>query len=48
MKDMHEGMTRKAPPCYDKSMAVPKASVNSETTRSSTQPNQKPLGPREA
>lgn len=46
----HAGMKTHSPSGCDKSMAPPsmKTTVNEEATRSSTAPNQKSLGPREA
>ncbi len=40
--------TKTPPPAVDSSMSPPKGSVNNETTRSSTAPTPKTLGPRVA
>jgi hypothetical protein len=43
-----DGMTRKCPPGTDKSMTVPKGSVNDSPVRTGPAPSPKSLGPRTA
>jgi hypothetical protein len=45
-KTMLSGLSDKSPPAVDSSMKPPSGSVNSETTRKETAPQQATIGPR--